>query len=918
MKNTFIARLAAIASAILLLLPLNANAVNITVPSAPGAGYALLSTTTGAYNYVATSSLGIITRPGGLNLQVQYNNGGVFGGISGAVTNGTILNLTNPLIGGATITTSTLNGVTLTTGGSANSYLNGAGAYSAPITAKVCTAGDFVSTISAAGIFTCTTPSGGGSTGLATSSPIANSNVLIYSSTGAGSAYGVATSTPTLSSELTYGGTLGSFVGGTSGALSLTTNGTALSKLAQIAANTVLGNPTGVTGNVQAFATSSLGIAISDTTGTLLVARGGTGSTTLSGILKGNGTSMVGTAVANTDYQIPITLTTTGSSGAATFNGTTLNVPQYSGTTYTGTFPISVSGSVISFGGLSTSTAAVVGNIPYFSGMNTFANVATSTLTATSPLTGSFTHIGTTGTLGCQTASGSQAGCLSSADWTTFNSKIGAAITSIGPTGQTQTGPAVIFATSTAAFNGLTSNLTITGSTNTITFAPTLSGTLGVGGGGTGQTTFTSGNLLYGNGSGAIQNVATTTLVAGTNISFSGGTPVIVGSSPVTINGTGATFSGTVGQVDYFTGTNTAAGTSTIIIATNGSVGVGSTTPGATLSVNGKAAGTVNVLDVATSTAGFATSSALRVDQNGNVSVRNGASLTVTARAAAAGAFAAFDPSGTLIATSSPAAAGTDLQTFTSTAGGTWTKPSGLTGNEVCVIQVWGSGGSGGGGNNADGSIKGGGGGGGGGFASLVVPCSALTGTVAVTVGTGATGGAYQTGGNPGNPSSFGSYVSAFGGGGGSSRAGNTGVTSGGGGGGGILSAGSNASAATGGTGGAPGGGTSAAFPSSDSGGAGGANLTAIQSSFYGGAGGGSTNQNGGNSIYGGGGGAAGSGPGVAGTSQFGGAGAAQPAGGANGNTGNQPAGGGSGGNGLNATGGAGGAGEVRVFVVRS
>lgn len=70
--------------------------------------------------------------PGGLNLQVQYNNAGVFGGITGAVTNGTILNLTNPLLGGATITTSTVNGVTLTTGGSTASFLNANGVYSTP------------------------------------------------------------------------------------------------------------------------------------------------------------------------------------------------------------------------------------------------------------------------------------------------------------------------------------------------------------------------------------------------------------------------------------------------------------------------------------------------------------------------------------------------------------------------------------------------------------------------------------------------------------------------------------------------------------------------------------------------------------------------------------------------------------------
>lgn len=51
-------------------------------------------------------------------------------------------------------------------------------------------------------------------------------------------------------------------------------------------------------------------------------------STTVTGLLKGNGTA-ISAAVANTDYQSPITLTTTGSSGAATFNGTTLNIPQY-------------------------------------------------------------------------------------------------------------------------------------------------------------------------------------------------------------------------------------------------------------------------------------------------------------------------------------------------------------------------------------------------------------------------------------------------------------------------------------------------------------------------------------------------------------------------------------------------------------
>ena len=45
-------------------------------------------------------------------------------------------------------------------------------------------------------------------------------------------------------------------------------------------------------------------------------------------IVKGS-TSGFSTAVANVDYQVPVILTTTGTSGVSTFNGTTLNIPNY-------------------------------------------------------------------------------------------------------------------------------------------------------------------------------------------------------------------------------------------------------------------------------------------------------------------------------------------------------------------------------------------------------------------------------------------------------------------------------------------------------------------------------------------------------------------------------------------------------------
>jgi hypothetical protein len=64
-------------------------------------------------------------------------------------------------------------------------------------------------------------------------------------------------------------------------------------------------------------------------TGTLPVANGGTGATTLTGLIKGNGTSAMTAATAGTDYQAPIVLTTTGT-GAATLSGTTLNIPSVS------------------------------------------------------------------------------------------------------------------------------------------------------------------------------------------------------------------------------------------------------------------------------------------------------------------------------------------------------------------------------------------------------------------------------------------------------------------------------------------------------------------------------------------------------------------------------------------------------------
>ncbi|HEY8311138.1 MAG TPA: hypothetical protein VIG47_11310, partial [Gemmatimonadaceae bacterium] len=378
-----------------------------------------------------------------------------------------------------------------------------------------------------------------------------------------GTVKAVATSTPTLASEFAYGGTLGSFIGGSSGSLSLSTNGTALSKLVQIGANTILGNPTGAAGNVQAFATSSLGIALSDTTGTLAVNRGGTGSTTLTGILKGNGTGSVLSAVAGTDYEVPLTFSaplsrignaisipaaTSGQNGYlssadwTTFNNKISSTSLSAGTgigynsstgviSNAGVLSLAQSSGSAQTGALTLATSSVTNNgvtiglnITNSTGTFTFTPTRSGTLTVAGGGTGlSSVADGTllygSGGTALTALATSTAGKILQLDFVTgrpswvATSTLGlltAAIQNIGPAGQQQSGPNVTFATSTSATTGLTAGLTITGSGNVITYVPTLTGTLNVANGGTGSTTLTG--LLKGNGSGSVVSA-----VAGTD-----------------------------------------------------------------------------------------------------------------------------------------------------------------------------------------------------------------------------------------------------------------------------------------------------------------------------------------------------------------------------------------------------------------
>lgn len=387
----------------------------------------------------ATSTLGISASPGGLNLQVQYNNGGVFGGISGAVTNGTILNLTNPLLGGATLTTSVVNGVTLTTAGSATAYLNGSGTYTVPASSGITTLG----------------PVGQGQTGstqtLATSTSVYKGLTSAITIVGSGN-------TQTFTPSLT--GILSIDAGGTSAtdASNAFANLSPLTTKGELITTTGLGNPVTLTvgtdetflqasstGTNRGLAYSKISLARS-VIDRLPVANGGTGSSTLGSLLSGNGTSIYSsptTTVSCTGSttcsaftvigSAPVTINTTaGGSGTVTNIATTYPI--------TGG-PITTTGTLaLAFGTTTSNTWAgtqTFTNSPIFSTVGagtvnataagTIYNTSTSTPTVTAPITysgtlGQFIG-GISGTFACTNASAGVTGCLTGTDWSTFNGK---------------------------------------------------------------------------------------------------------------------------------------------------------------------------------------------------------------------------------------------------------------------------------------------------------------------------------------------------------------------------------------------------------------------------------------------------------------------------------------------------------------
>ncbi len=138
----------------------------------------------------------------------------------------------------------------------------------------------------------------------------------------------------------------------------------------------------------QPIATTSIGVNY--LTGTLPVANGGTGSTTLTGILKGNGAGGIQSAVGGTDYEFPLTFSTgLNRTGNTITNTGVLSLGSGYATT-TGT-SISLSTTTQSFDGLtiaqqiSSPSGSDILFIPALSGTLNNAGLTNSTIGATSP-----------------------------------------------------------------------------------------------------------------------------------------------------------------------------------------------------------------------------------------------------------------------------------------------------------------------------------------------------------------------------------------------------------------------------------------------------------------------------------------------------------------------------------------------------
>jgi hypothetical protein len=330
--------------------------------------------------------------------------------------------------------------------------------------------------------------------------------------------------------------TAGGIAYGTGPALAVSAAGT----LGQVLTSAGAGTPTWSTASTGTVSSVSVVSAngLAGTVATATTTPAITLSTTVTGLLKGNGTA-ISAATSGTDYA-PATSGTSilYGNGAGGFSNVTIGT----GVAFAGG-TLSATGS----GGTVTSVAALT--------LGTTGTDLTSTVAngTTTPVI----------TLNVPTASASNRGALSAADWTTFNSKGSGTVTSV-----TGTAPVV-------SSGGATPAISMAAATTSVN----------------GYLTSTDWNTFNSKGSGSVTSVAQ---------SFTGGL-ISVAGSPITSSGTLAlTVAGTSGGIPYFSSASTWA-TSAALTASALVVGGGA---GAAPATTTTGTGVVTALGVNTGTAG--------------------------------------------------------------------------------------------------------------------------------------------------------------------------------------------------------------------------------------------------------------------------------------------------------------------------
>jgi len=341
--------------------------------------------------------------------------------------------------------------------------------------------------------------------------------------------------------------TAGGVAYGTGPALAVSAAGT----LGQVLTSAGAGTPTwsaaaaGTVTSVSVVSANGLNGTVATATTTPAI----TLSTTITGVLKGNGTA-ISAAISGTDYA-PATSGTSilygnGSGGfsnvtigtGVAFAGGTLSATGSGGTvtSVTGTAPVVSSGGATPAISMAAATSSVNGYLTS-TDWTTFNNKGSGTVTSVAALT-----LGTTGTdlsstvatgtttpvitLQVPTASASNRGALSAADWTTFNNKGNGTVTSV-----TGTAPVV-------SSGGATPAISMAAATTSVS----------------GYLTSTDWNTFNGKGNGTVTSVSVVSAngLAGT-VATATTTPAITLTTSITgiLKGNGTAISAAVANTDY-------------------------------------------------------------------------------------------------------------------------------------------------------------------------------------------------------------------------------------------------------------------------------------------------------------------------------------------------------------------------------